>query len=310
MSLGDKLANLHLLLRVPSFARWPLEVHFFSKDVHQKWATCSGKATTKLPSGMRMILDFQGGEADEALPPNPGGSERSNSESLPKRGIEALDTSYASYKTHLDKSLFILADSESVHCVVCGKNMPTPSVMALVCPNDDCRAAFHVTCLASTFLRDEAQQNLLPTHGKCPSCKSHLQWTRLVAELSLRIRGSKEIMRLKKKPRRVKTKDPNEKTALGLSSMVEDDTDDDMNGSDQLDADGELSIADIVDEPLMDEARYYSDSDIDDTVSTSSVISDTPQFSELRNPGRRNSPASKLDTVIEDSDWDAAEVID
>ena len=37
-SLTDKLSNLHLLLRVPYFSQWPLEVRFFSEDVYKVWA--------------------------------------------------------------------------------------------------------------------------------------------------------------------------------------------------------------------------------------------------------------------------------
>ncbi|MCJ1385413.1 Slx4p interacting protein [Xylographa soralifera] len=310
MSLGDKLSNLHLLLQVPSFARWPLEVHFLSNDVYRRWARCSENATTELQSGTGISLNFQGREIERAPPLNIRASEQSKAGDYCKEGIEALDPSYASYKTHLDKSLFMLVDVELVHCVVCGDGMHTPNIMALVCPNDECRAAFHVTCLASTFLRKESQQNILPVYGNCPSCKLQLQWTRLITELSLRIRGSKEIVRLEKKPRKHKTKKPNDRNASNLSSMVEYDTDNDMNGLDQQDADRELSIADIVDEPLIDEAQYCSLSDMDDTISVSSMVSDTSQFSGLRSPAKSNLPLSRLDTVIEDSDWDAAEVLD
>ncbi|MCJ1419955.1 Slx4p interacting protein [Xylographa parallela] len=247
---------------------------------------------------------------DQAPSPNIGASEPSIANDPRKGGIEALDPSYASYKTYLEKSLFMLADGELVHCVICGNGMHTPNTMALVCPNVECRVASHVACLASTFLRQEAQRNLLPVRGNCPSCKSGLQWTRLVTELSLRIRGSKEFLRLEKKPRKHKTRKPNDKTAMDLSSMVEDDTDDNMNGFDQQDANEEVSIGDIVDELLIDEAQYYSLSDIDDAMSISSGLSDTSQISDLRSPAKSNLPLSRLDTVIEDSDWDAAEVLD
>ncbi|MCJ1394127.1 Slx4p interacting protein [Xylographa bjoerkii] len=310
MSLRDKLSNLHLLLGVPSFARWPLDVHFFSDDVYQNWTRCSEKASSKLRSEIMISLDFQGQETEEALPNSTGASERLRSKPLQEGGREALDPSYASYQTHLDKSLFVLAGGEPVHCVVCGKGVHTPCSMALVCPNDECRAVSHVVCLASTFLRNEAQRNILPIHGYCPSCKSQLQWTRLVTEMSLRIRGSKEITRLKNKPRKVKTKDSNGDTTPGLSSMAEDDIDDDMNGLDQMDEDGGQSMADIVDEPLIDEARYYFPSDMDDAISVTSVVSDTSHFSEPESPERSNLPASRLETIIEDSDWDAAEVLD
>ncbi|MCJ1321784.1 Slx4p interacting protein [Xylographa vitiligo] len=247
---------------------------------------------------------------EQGLPCNIGGSKRSTLKDPCKGGIEALDPSYASYKNYLDKSLLMLGDSEPVHCVVCGRHMRTPNIMALVCSHDECRAASHIACLASTFLHQEAQGNLLPVHGSCPSCKSQLQWTRLVTELSLRIRGSKEIVQLEKRSRKRKAKKPNVKTALEFSSMVEDDTDDDKDGIDQQDADEQLSTRDVVDEPLIDEAEYYSLSDMDDTISVYSVVSDTTQFSDVRSPAKSSLPVSRLNIVIEDSDWDSAEVLD
>jgi len=293
-----------------SFARWPLELHFFCNDVYQKWTRFSKKATTELRSDTRISLNFQRAETDEGPPRNIGASERLIARDPRKGGIEALDSSHASYKSHLDKSLSVLGDGEPVYCVVCGNRMHTRDVMALVCPNNECRAASHVACLASSFLRQGTQSNLLPVLGNCPSCNLQLQWTRLVTELSLRIRGSKEIVQLEKKSRKNKTKKPNVKTALDLSSMVEDDTDDDMNGLNQQDVDEELSIGGVVDEPLIDEAQYYSLSDMDDAMSVSSVVSDTSQVSDLRNPAKNNLPVPRLDPVIEDSDWDAAEVLD
>ncbi|MCJ1294643.1 Slx4p interacting protein [Xylographa carneopallida] len=310
MSLGDKLSNLHLLLRVPSFAQWPLALHFFSDDVYQRWMRCAKDATIELRSGMKITLNFQNTEAERASARDIGACERSIVEGPCQGGIESLDSSYAPYKTHLAKSLFILADGELVHCVVCGHGIRTPDAMGLVCPNDECRAASHVTCLASKFLRGEANRNLLPVRGNCPSCNLQLQWSRLVTELSLRLRGSKEIVQLQRKACKRKINEASVKTAHGLCSTVDDDAENDIDDVDQQDTDEELSIGDVVDEPLIDEAQNHPLSDMDDTRSVHSAISDNSQFSDLRSPAKSNVPESRLNTVIEDSDWDAAEVLD
>ena len=310
MSLGDKLSNLHLLLRVPSFARWPLEVRFFADDVYQSWTRYSDTAGTKLRGGIRVSLDTQVAETGAALPTcSSETSQLRKSEGSRTGSIVAIDPSYASYKAHLDKSSLLLAEGEVASCVVCGQGIQTPALMALVCPNGECRAASHVVCLASKFLRDEGQGDLLPVDGNCPSCKSQLQWTRLVTEMTLRIRGKNEIERLKKKPRKLKTKNSEGKTALATGSIV-DDTDDDSNGVVQFDEDEELSIADIIDEPLLGEAQDDSYSDMDDAISAASIKSDTPHSSPLEDLRRSNSPSSRLKTVIEDSDWDGAEILD
>ncbi|MCJ1288172.1 Slx4p interacting protein [Xylographa opegraphella] len=308
MSLRDKLSNLHLLLRVPSFARWPLEVHFFADDVYQSWTRCFEKAITKLGSEIEISLHPESTETGRAPSCSRRASEGSIATDTGNKGIGALDSSYAAYKTYLDKSLPVFADGNPVHCSVCGHDTRMPNVMGLVCPNDGCQATFHVTCLANTFLRQEGRQNLLPVRGNCPSCKSQLRWTRLVTELSLRIRGSKEIMQLQRKTRQHQLKKCDDKTTLDFHGIVGDDTDSDMDDLDQHGVDEAFSIEDIVDEPLMEEAQEYSLSDMEDPISVSSAASDNTQSSAIRSPAKTRT--SRLNTVIEDSDCDAAEVLD
>jgi structure-specific endonuclease subunit SLX1 len=59
-------------------------------------------------------------------------------------------------------------------------------------------------CLSQAFLSEETERNaVVPTKGTCPGCRSPLQWSSLIKELSLRTRGQAEVEALFK-PRRQK----------------------------------------------------------------------------------------------------------
>ena len=318
MSLVDKLSNLHLLLRIPSFARWPLSVRFFCEESHQAWQKWSRGWEGGIRSGIKIIIDPQ-----QPMSLNPetnmventlieGKGKEDNSSDASKGGLGGIDPSYAQLRPHLEKSLFLLAESETNQCSICAETIQVSMATTVVCPNDGCRTASHLTCLSRRFLADEGQFELLvPTDGHCPGCHAHIQWVDVVKELSLRMRGEKEVTQLMRKPRRRKTKAPGIKAVS--SRIVDESTDDeageDLNGftfDEEVDA---LHLAGIVDEPLLDEAWNYDDED-DDMVSVTSVGSNASLISQLGNPSKMKGLALKMEIVIEDSDWDGAEVLD
>ena len=181
MSLMDKLSNLYLLLRVPSFARWPLEVQFYCEDIYLAWLRYTSKADT-LGRGIKVIahLNHSSEPAEEDMVAAKNGEARVLGKSSSKGGIEALDTNYSALKDHVEKSLFMLAENEHVKCAVCSQRIKTPGGTTLVCPKPDCRTASHTSCLAREFIREEGEENLIPSTGYCPSCRSELQWVDLV----------------------------------------------------------------------------------------------------------------------------------
>ncbi|KAL9119066.1 MAG: hypothetical protein Q9187_004379 [Circinaria calcarea] len=317
MSLVDKLSNLHLLLRIPSFARWPLNVRFFCEDVHQAWQKWSNGWDGEIRSGIKIAFDPRQPPSlnpDLILAENTLTQSKRNNDNqgdAGKGGVEGIDSSYAPLKSHLEKSLFLLAESETTQCSVCTGTIQ-PMATTVVCPDDACRTASHVTCLSKKFLAEEEQGELLiPTEGHCPGCDSHVQWVDLVKELSLRLRGEKEVTKLMRKPRQRKT------TATGtkrLSSEIIDEFSDDVGHEDldrvtieeEVDA---SCLADIVDEPLLEEAWNYDEED-DDVMSVTSVDSRASLISQLGNPNKIKASAPRMEIVIEDSDWDDAEVLD
>ncbi|MCJ1257630.1 Slx4p interacting protein [Lignoscripta atroalba] len=260
----DKLSNLHLLLRVPSFARWPLEVRFFCEDVYHVWQRWSDRVDGQIRSGIKIILDLEElaehTATDDSLM-NTQAEGKRKLEARGKGGLNGLDVGYAASKPHLEKSLFMLAESETNKCSVCAEDMGAQTAVAVVCPVEGCRTASHLTCLSMRFLQEEGQGALIvPTSGSCPCCKTEMQWIDLIKEMSLRARGEKELTQLMRKPRERKTKDPKSKRARSTNVNGQlpghDNEDYDESGdtnTDDVDEEEDMYPAEVVDEPRLDE---------------------------------------------------------
>lgn len=205
------------------------------------------------------------------------------------RGIHAIDVGYKALKPHLARSKAQL--SLPPPCVICRKTLPSDGEMSLVCPNTNCTAVGHVGCFAAASLSDD-DESLVPIEGECPECGSHLRWIDLVKELSLRMRAPGQVDKILKEKKTAKAK-ANERSGSVLH--IDHDSSEDEGG-------------DIPDDNLMkDEWNYVSDSSengIDERVAKS-------------DPGTHLAPrdkfvpsfVSRTDPIIEDSDWDDAEVI-
>ena len=233
MSLKMRLANLHLLLRVPSFARWPLTVRFFAEDVWRVWRDEVVPQSSQDPElgrsqGIETVLDFSGAkeakedETKRKLPAPKRRRRKDDDAETPgvtatsvvnEGGMQNLDVTYKRYKTRLEKARFVLAEGEAVNCAVCKEPIDTsrPS-LALLCSGDECRAVSHLSCLAAQFVNEETTTQsgtlppVVPTKGTCVSCGFLQSWEDLTTELTLRLRGAKTVEELFKKPRQRKGK--------------------------------------------------------------------------------------------------------
>lgn len=302
ISLIDKLSNLHLLLRVPSFSRWPLEVRFFCEDIFQVWQRRCARLNDEIRPGIHIIFDVKAAEEIEQIDEPPTSAQATSvkrkQSTLGQGGVDCIDVGYRSLKGYVEKSLFLLADGEATKCAVCTEELGTHATTAVVCPSEGCRTASHLTCLAKSFLAENGSDRpVVPVNGSCPSCNAALNWIDLVKEMSLRIRGEKEVAQLMKKPRERKTKVLKGKSTLS-SALVGDSDDDDI--------DDGLLAADIVDEPLLEDDWVYRDEDDDDMISVTTAASE----SRAPSPVRVGKPDRTLEMVVEDSDWDNAEVLD
>ncbi|RMZ16981.1 hypothetical protein D0862_00968 [Hortaea werneckii] len=197
------------------FERWPLKVTFYAEDVYRVWIKWTSQQIAKLRPGISVELD------GSMRSTNDRGAEETPQEASKPKGIDALDNSYAGLKAHLEKSRQAIEDAEWLHCNICHQGLPSNGAMTLVCPSEGCSALSHIDCLSKRFLDTSRDGDaMLPTSGNCPECGNKLQWVDLVKELSLRMRGEKEIKALFKKRRRTKKQMDAEASAADHASEL------------------------------------------------------------------------------------------
>jgi len=288
LGLTERLANLHLLLRSSSFERWPLRVTFYAEDVHRVWLRWLNQhpeltGNGGLREGLQVALDA----STKRLP----AAESADEAAL--KGIRAIDVTYAPLKDHLAKSRALLSESSHATCNLCPKALPSTGASLLTCPNPECDATAHITCLSAHFLSSAPAETLIPTTGHCPSCKSPLEWQDLVKELSLRMRGEKEIEALFKPPRTRKTK---AKAAESEASEDELLPENPLPGDDE-DEDEWHRLPDTSDVEMEEDERAVVRSDL------------SPPVRKRKANASARAGAARSESVIEDSDWEGAEVI-
>lgn len=303
MSLTDELSNLHLLLQVPSFSRWPLQVRFFCEDVYRTWQGWSERVDGSIRNGIKVLLDLKQPEKitdDGETHMSPQAKGKRKRDALGRGGIEGLDVGYSELKKHVEKSSFLIAENEALKCAICTKTLGPQTAMALVCPQEHCRTVSHMTCLATKFIEDEAAAAAItPISGRCPGCKEELQWIDLMKELTLRARGDKAVTQMMKESKERKIKMPKLKNAA--ASQTEAHT--------VAEEEADICALGASDESLPDD-WHYQDDDVDDMMSVMSGHSALSDGVEATNPTKGSSAAPKLPAVIEDSDWDDAELLD
>lgn len=285
LGLTDRLANLHLLLRATSFERWPLKVTFYAEDVHRVWSKWTSQQIEKLRPGIEVVVDQSVSNASNTAvePSEP-------------RGIDALDVGYSSLKDHLTKSQRAIENAEWLHCHICHQGLPSNGAMTLICPAESCTAMTHIECLSTRFLQAGKDKDaVVPTAGECPGCGGKLQWVDLVKELSLRMRGEKEVAALFKKKRR--TKKQVEAAALAADEASAASAEDEE-----------------MDDPLpKDEDDWHElpeSSDVEDVEAAAPTFCSDPSPPVKRPSWKRKEPTTpRSEPIIEDSDWDEAAVL-
>ncbi|CAL5871305.1 uncharacterized protein PFLUO_LOCUS5555 [Penicillium psychrofluorescens] len=226
-SLTAHLENLQALLRSAYFSSGPLKVRFFCADVYRVWRVWSDRVHEQLPANIQPILD---GDCPVA-PDDARQDQRVGS-------IHNLSVDYARLGEYLEKSMFLLEDTEDLRC-----------------------------------------------SGECPACRQVMQWPDIMRELSLRNRAEKEareILKRKEKRERLAVRGGSAEPSTRSRAQRTHDRPDDC---------------DHEDPPLND--RWF---DAVDAASESE--SEGPQKNKCA------PPPSKLEIVIEDSEWDDAELIE
>ena len=247
--------------------------------------------------------------ADEDIPPSTQPKEKRNRRSVEQGGVEGIDVGYEKLANHVEKSLSLFAPGQKTSCAVCDETIESETTLVLTCPEQECRASSHLNCLAQHFLIDEGESAVLPISGNCPQCRSSLRWIDLVKELSLRLCGEAQVARLMKKPksRAKKASRGDESIFPPMEGNLIDDTkhvDHDQSGSDD-----DSSIKSTTsEEQLMDD--WYYQQDDDDNMSATSNASGVSSCFDCPSPTKQQGSAPSLGILIEDSEWDDAEVLD
>lgn len=297
--MTDKISNLHLLLRVPSFARWPLRVRFFREDVHQVWRIWCERADGELRDDLDVILDWEQPLEPLVETTSPGTVQAKpllDRPSTGNNGVPNLDIGYGKLKSQIEKGWMLTEDGHQ-SCVVCSKQLLDPASTALICAGKGCTATSHMTCLARHFCKGTAEL-LVPVSGSCPSCQTKLEWVDLVRELSLRTRGGKEIGLLMKKPRVRKRKG---EVLVKPGSAFEGDL---LEPNQEVDS---VPVEGYNEDDLPDD---WLEQCGDDSISIASTDSGLSGTSEVHIRAQTSARGAQLESVVEDSDWDNAEVLE
>lgn len=286
-------------------------MRFFSEDLHEFWCTWCERSSGEIRSDIDIIRDPSPpeplpftGRGVNGIQPLPG-AER---EDVFQKAVELLDVGYGGLKPWIRTSLE-LVETGSNYCSVCSQRIVGRGDTMLVCPRADCSATTHVVCLARKFLGGQEGNPVIPMSGPCPRCTAKLQWADLIKELSLRARGNREMATLLKERRVRKAKAKRLDRDLSSDILVEN-TDNADNEELEEGLDTAFARAGSVSEGSLDGHRLNLAELDDDMMSVTSANSGMSSGIESVNAVGGRSAPPQLEVVIEDSEWDDAEVLD
>ncbi|GFF40618.1 structure-specific endonuclease subunit slx1 [Aspergillus lentulus] len=275
-SLDTHFSDLHRLLRSTYFSHWPLQIRFFSGDLYQSWNAWYDRVDVRLRSPVKVILD---GSCPE-IGAHAGGND------IKFGGVENAKITYATIRDYIEKAIFLLDDPKDVRCHVCQGQIVPKEELTTVCPQAECHCTCHLLCLSRKFL-DAAQEpnQFIPRHGICPACEATVEWPLMMKELSFRSRAKQELLEILKRKRRDDRK----------QSVVTGKVESSRRRSVSVDLDDRFG-QNAEDEFLLDEDWWEglaSESDSDADLRLKALLKAAP----------------KLETVIEDSECDDAEIL-
>lgn len=267
--------------------------------MYKSWLKWCKSAAEPVRENIKIIQDFP-----------PAKDEVSDSEGSPRakkrklnHGIQGLAVAYENEKAHVEKGRNIVDFEREGSCAICQHQLEHGDGIYTICPAPECESVTHLTCLSQHFLKDD-DDSLVPIKGRCPSCGTELRWVDVVKELTLRMRGQKEVDKLLKVKRARKGKGTASQAAIE-SSDEGSEMDEEAQRQEFEDQLQELIDSDQERRKAVDEWHEIDDSDDSDTRSINSRTS-VPS----KPAGTQAKKAARLDAIIEDSDWDDAEILD
>lgn len=193
------LSNLHLLLRVPSFARWPLNLQIFDREVFSKWnQCCAGPEIPPLRRSLEVLTDFppaspleaenekkeaearqsqaiatilkegfveqEEEEDDEDVAQNTALVEKEEEDDMmgapdPGWGIHALPLDYAPLGSYVEKAQDITNFEREGECVVCHQHLEHDKGLYAICSNRGCDGVGHLDCWGRHLLHQEGKSD-------------------------------------------------------------------------------------------------------------------------------------------------------
>ncbi|KAM4066558.1 GIY-YIG catalytic domain-containing protein [Hirsutella rhossiliensis] len=190
-SLKSVMSNLHLLTVVPSFARWPLKLHFLAREAYAAWEKWTQSSSCPRRPGLMIMTDFDAS---------------ANVDEDAANGIHALPLDYQPLKDYVQKAYDVVSFEREGDCLHCGEELESGRGLHAMCPNEECTGMGHLDCWSRHALKGDDDMHVMPDVCKCPSCGGDVRWGDMVKELSLRVRGAREVERLLKKKRAKKDK--------------------------------------------------------------------------------------------------------
>jgi structure-specific endonuclease subunit SLX1 len=133
-----------------------------------------------------------------------GAEEQPSGQEAQARGIHALPLNYEPMKHYVAKGQELFEFERLGDCVVCRAPMPPGEGLYAICSNPGCDGAGHLSCWSRHFLAGAEADNVLPVQGQCPKCAGTVDWGDMMKELTLRLRGEKEVKKLLNRRRRQK----------------------------------------------------------------------------------------------------------
>lgn len=182
------MSNIHLLTGVPSFARWPLNVHFLAREAFTTWQSRIQATQTPCREGLEILTDFSHSREVDST----------------SGGIHALPADYSPMSEYVLKARDVVDFEQEGKCVHCEEDLDSGKGLHAMCPNSECKAMGHLNCWSKHALAGDSSGHIIPEQCTCPSCGGDIRWGDMVKELSLRVRGTQEVKKLVKAAEKAK----------------------------------------------------------------------------------------------------------
>ncbi|KAH0594550.1 hypothetical protein MHUMG1_07901 [Metarhizium humberi] len=119
-------------------------------------------------------------------------------------GIHALPVDYSPMAEYVVKAHDVVNFEQEGRCVHCAEELESGKGLHGMCPNDKCKTMGHLDCWGKHALSGENTTHIIPDRCSCPSCGAPVRWGDMVKELSLRVRGNKDVQKLVKAAEKAK----------------------------------------------------------------------------------------------------------